>query len=157
MQNLNDVSFKITNKDLFKKLGLSLSPATIGSAGFDVSACIEEEITLAAGEQALVPLGFAMHINNPNWAALLLPRSGLGAKNGIILGNTIGLIDSDYQGEVMAMLWNRKQEGSFTVEPGMRIAQIIFTPIALPTFSIVDEFDENTERGTGGFGSTGTQ
>ena len=155
MQNLNDVSFKIINKELFEKLNLTLEPATEGSAGFDVCACISEPITLNAGEQSLVPLGFAMHINNPNWAAILLPRSGMGAKNGIVLGNTVGLIDSDYQGEVMAMLWNRKLDGSFTIEPGMRIAQIIFTPVALPKFNIVTDFNEETSRGTGGFGSTG--
>ena len=127
--------------------------ATDGSAGVDLRACLTQPMALAAGETALIPSGIAVHIGDPNHAAVVLPRSGLGHKHGIVLGNLVGLIDSDYQGEIFISCWNRGQ-GSFTIEPGERIAQLVFVPIARPTFMTVEAFSES-ERGAGGFGHTG--
>lgn len=127
--------------------------ATDGSAGLDMRACIDEAITLKAGESALIPTGLAIHLADPKMAAVLLPRSGLGHKNGIVLGNLVGLIDSDYQGEVKVSLWNRSNT-DFVVEPFARIAQMVIIPVIQAAFEVVDEFDES-ERGAGGFGSTG--
>lgn len=127
--------------------------ATEGSAGLDLRACIDEPITLAAGQTALIPTGLAIHLANPNLCAMLLPRSGLGHKNGIVLGNLVGLIDSDYQGELKVSLWNRSEE-AFTIEPLARIAQMVIVPIVQAAFEIVDDF-HSSERGAGGFGSTG--
>lgn len=127
--------------------------ATAGSAGVDLKALLDSPLTVNPGETTLVHTGLAVHIADPGYAALILPRSGLGHKHGIVLGNLVGLIDSDYQGELMVSCWNRSQQ-SFTVEPMERIAQLVIVPVVQPTFEVVDEF-EATERGTGGFGSSG--
>ena len=127
--------------------------ATEGSAGMDMRACLDEAIDLAPGESVLVPTGLAIHLEDPNYAAMLLPRSGLGHKHGIVLGNLVGLIDSDYQGQVFVSCWNRGQE-TFTVQPGERIAQMVIVPVVQAEFEVVDEFDDS-ERGEGGFGHTG--
>ncbi|MFT5391360.1 MAG: dUTP pyrophosphatase [Gammaproteobacteria bacterium] len=127
--------------------------ATPGSAGIDLRACIDSPMSLGAGAAELISTGISVYIGDPNLAAVLLPRSGLGHKHGIVLGNLVGLIDSDYQGEVMVSCWNRSEE-SFIIEPGERIAQMVFVPIVQPTFEVVDTFIEST-RGTGGFGHSG--
>ena len=129
--------------------------ATPGSAGLDLRALLEEPVTIAPGETRLVRTGLAIHIANPGFAALILPRSGLGHKKGIVLGNLVGLIDSDYQGELMISTWNRGSE-PFTLEPFERLAQLVVVPVVQPEFRVVDEFDAS-ERGEGGFGSTGTR
>jgi len=127
--------------------------ATDGSAGLDMRACIDEAITVEPGETVLVPTGLAIHIADPALAAVLLPRSGLGHKHGLVLGNLVGLIDSDYQGQVFISCWNRGGS-SYEVQPGERIAQMVFVPVEQVKFQIVTEFGES-ERGTGGFGHTG--
>lgn len=127
--------------------------ATAGSAGLDLRACIETPLHLAPGQTTLVPTGMAIHLADPGLAAMILPRSGLGHKHGIVLGNLVGLIDSDYQGELMVSLWNRGHE-SFTLNPIDRIAQLIVVPVLQVGFNIVDEFDAS-KRGENGFGSTG--
>jgi dUTP pyrophosphatase len=127
--------------------------ATDGSAGMDLRACLDAPLELAPGATELVPTGLAIHIGDPGLAAVLLPRSGLGHKHGIVLGNLTGLIDSDYQGQVFVSCWNRGQ-ASFTIQPGERIAQMVLVPIVQAHFEIVEAF-ESTERGTGGFGHTG--
>ena len=127
--------------------------ATTGAAGLDLRACIEKDLTLKPGESQLVSTGIAIHIGDPGYAAMILPRSGLGAKNGIVLGNLVGLIDSDYQGPLMVSLWNRGG-ASFTVQPMDRVAQLIIVPVMQVEFSVVEEFHASS-RGTGGFGSTG--
>jgi dUTP pyrophosphatase len=127
--------------------------ATPGSAGLDLRACIDAPLLLAPGGAALVPTGLAMHIGDPNLAAMLLPRSGLGHKHGIVLGNLVGLIDSDYQGPLMVSCWNRGSE-PFTVQPMERIAQMVIVPVVQAAFRRVDDF-EASARGIGGFGSTG--
>ena len=119
----------------------------------DVRACLEDSITLTPGSTVLIPLGFAMHIKDVDVTALIIPRSGLGSKHGIVLGNLVGLIDSDYQGELMVPAWNRSQE-DFTISSGDRIAQMVIVPVIQANFNIVDDF-EKTERGEGGFGSSG--
>ncbi|QZN95479.1 dUTP diphosphatase [Symbiopectobacterium purcellii] len=127
--------------------------ATAGSAGLDLRACIDEGIALSAGETILVPTGIAIHIADPSLAAVILPRSGLGHKHGVVLGNLVGLIDSDYQGQLMVSVWNRSQQ-AFTIEPGERLAQMVFVPVVQAEFNIVDDF-VGTERGEGGFGHSG--
>ncbi|AFT86918.1 dUTP diphosphatase [Paraburkholderia phenoliruptrix] len=127
--------------------------ATTGSAGLDLRACLNEPLTLKPGETALVPTGLAIHVGDPGYAALILPRSGLGHKHGIVLGNLVGLIDSDYQGELMISTWNRG-ETTFVLNPMERLAQLVIVPVVQAKFNIVDEF-EQSERGAGGFGSTG--
>jgi len=127
--------------------------ATSGSAGLDIRACIADPITLGPGESALVPSGIAIHVGDPGFAAILIPRSGLGHKHGIVLGNLVGLIDSDYQGQVFVSCWNRSRE-PFVVNPMERIAQMVIVPIAQVELNIVEAFDESA-RGAGGFGSTG--
>ncbi len=127
--------------------------ATEGSAGVDLRAMIDAPLTLSAGQTELIPTGIAVHIADPALAAVLLPRSGLGHKHGIVLGNLVGLIDSDYQGQVMVSCWNRSSD-AFTIEPGERLAQMVFVPIAQVAFEVVSEFDDS-QRGTGGFGHTG--
>lgn len=127
---------------------------TPGSAGLDLRACLDAPLVINPGETHLIPTGLAIHIADPNYAAVILPRSGLGHKHGIVLGNLVGLIDSDYQGPLMVSAWNRSQK-AYTLEPMERLAQLVVLPIAQVQFKIVDEFD-NSERGSGGFGSTGT-
>ena len=127
--------------------------ATPGSAGLDLRACIDEPITLRAGDSALVPTGLAIHLADPGLAAVLIPRSGLGHKHGIVLGNLVGLIDSDYQGQVFVSCWNRGQE-PFVVNPMERIAQLVVVPVVQVELNVVESFEESA-RGAGGFGSTG--
>jgi len=127
--------------------------ATPGSAGLDLRACLETPLTLEPGETKLVPTGLAIHLADPGYAALILPRSGLGHKHGIVLGNLVGLIDSDYQGELMISTWNRGHT-TFTLNPMERLAQLVIVPVVQAQFNIVDEFAQS-ERGAGGFGSTG--
>ncbi|HBV76702.1 MULTISPECIES: dUTP diphosphatase [Vibrio] len=127
--------------------------ATEGSAGLDLRACLDQSLTVEPGQTHLVPTGLAIHIGDPSLAATILPRSGLGHKHGIVLGNLVGLIDSDYQGQLMISVWNRGQD-TFTIEPGDRIAQLVFVPIIQAEFNLVDDFD-NTDRGEGGFGHSG--
>ncbi len=128
--------------------------ATTGSAGLDLRACLEQSLTLAPGACQLVPTGMAIHLADPGYAALILPRSGLGHKHGIVLGNLVGLIDSDYQGQLMVSAWNRSEQ-PFTIEPMERIAQLVIVPVLQASFNIVDDFGAETERGSGGYGSTG--
>jgi len=127
--------------------------ATPGSAGLDLRACLDAPLTLAPNAWQLVPTGMAIHLADPGYAALILPRSGLGHKHGIVLGNLVGLIDSDYQGQLMVSAWNRS-DTVFTIEPMERIAQLVIVPVVQATFNVVDGFVA-TERGTGGYGSTG--
>ncbi|MGF6646952.1 dUTP diphosphatase [Paraburkholderia sp. GAS82] len=127
--------------------------ATTGSAGLDLRACLDEPLTLQPGETALVPTGLAIHVGDPGYAALILPRSGLGHKHGIVLGNLVGLIDSDYQGQLMISTWNRGQT-TFTLNPMERLAQLVIVPVVQAEFNIVEDF-EQSERGASGFGSTG--
>ncbi len=127
--------------------------ATQGSAGVDMRACVEAPTDVAPGETVLIPTGMAIHIGDPSLAAVLLPRSGLGHKHGIVLGNLVGLIDSDYQGQVFISCWNRG-DTTFTVQPGERIAQMVLVPVVHARFEVVDDF-ESTKRGAGGFGHSG--
>lgn len=129
--------------------------ATPGSAGLDLRACLDQPLHLQPGETQFVPTGLAIHLADPSYAAMILPRSGLGHKHGIVLGNLVGLIDSDYQGPLMVSVWNRGQS-EFVIEPFERIAQMVIVPVMQPTFHIVEDFDADTERGIGGFGSTGS-
>jgi len=124
-----------------------------GAAGLDLRACIDAPLTLQPGDSQLVPSGIAIHIGDADYAALVLPRSGLGAKNGIVLGNLVGLIDSDYQGQVFVSVWNRSK-AAFTIQPMDRIAQMIIVPVRQVEWNVVDDF-ESSSRGAGGFGSTG--
>ena len=128
-------------------------PATAGSAGLDLRACLDAPCVLEPGAAALLPTGIAIHIGDPGFAAMLLPRSGLGHKHGIVLGNLVGLIDSDYQGPLMVSCWNRGS-AVFTIEPGDRVAQMIVVPVARAQFEVVAEFSAS-DRGDGGFGSSG--
>ena len=127
--------------------------ATPGSAGLDLRACLADPLLIQPGETHLIPTGIAIHLKDPGFAALILPRSGLGHKHGIVLGNLVGLIDSDYQGEIMVSAWNRSAQ-SFTLNPLDRLAQLVVVPVCQMAFNVVDEF-ESSERGAGGFGSTG--
>lgn len=127
--------------------------ATAGAAGMDLRACVSEALTIAPGDTHLVPTGISIHIGDPNFAAIIVPRSGLGHKHGIVLGNLVGLIDSDYQGPLMVSCWNRGHE-PFTLQPLDRLAQLVIVPVAQAQFRIVDSF-ETSERAGGGFGSTG--
>jgi dUTP pyrophosphatase len=129
------------------------SYATSGSAGLDLRACLSQPLTLQPGDTELIPSGLAMHMDDSGHAAVILPRSGLGHRHGIVLGNLVGLIDSDYQGEIMVSCWNRGRQ-PFTIEPGERIAQLVFVPVVHPRFELVDQF-EATARGEGGFGHSG--
>lgn len=129
--------------------------ATDGSAGMDLRACLDEPVILNPGDSHLIPTGLAIHIGDPSLAAVLLPRSGLGHKHGIVLGNLVGLIDSDYQGQLFVSCWNRGSE-PFTVEIGERIAQMVMVPVVQAAFEVVDEFNDSS-RGAGGFGHTGRQ
>ena len=127
--------------------------ATTGSAGLDLRACVDAPLTIEPGQTVLVPTGLAIHIGDPGYAAMILPRSGLGHKNGIVLGNLVGLIDSDYQGQLMVSTWNRSQS-AFTLQPMDRLAQLVVVPVLQVGFNVVDDFT-SSERGAGGFGSTG--
>ena len=127
--------------------------ATGGSAGMDLRACLDQVLTIAPGETRLIPTGFAMHLEDTGIAAVILPRSGLGHKHGIVLGNLVGLIDSDYQGQVFVSCWNRSKE-LFKIEPGARIAQLVFLPVVQVRWELVEEF-HTSNRGAGGFGHTG--
>jgi dUTP pyrophosphatase len=127
--------------------------ATPGSAGLDLRALLDEPLTLLPGQTELIPTGLAIHIGDANLCATILPRSGMGHKNGIVLGNLVGLIDSDYQGQLMISTWNRGQN-AFTIQPGDRIAQLVFMPVVQAQFELVEEFD-TSERGEGGFGHSG--
>lgn len=129
--------------------------ATAGSAGMDLRACVDQELVLAPGMTALIPSGMAIHLDDPQLAAILLPRSGLGHKQGLVLGNLVGLIDSDYQGEVKISCWNRGQE-PIRIEPGQRIAQLVVVPVLQVELNVVDAFDP-TDRAEGGIGHSGTQ
>jgi dUTP pyrophosphatase len=128
--------------------------ATPGSAGLDLRACLDAPLTLAAHACELVPTGLAIHLADPGYAAMILPRSGLGHKHGIVLGNLVGLIDSDYQGQLMVSAWNRSDH-PFTIEPMDRIAQLVIVPVVQASFNWVDDFAQASERGAGGYGSTG--
>lgn len=129
--------------------------ATSGSAGMDLRACLDQALTLNPGETQLIPTGLALHIGDPNLAAVILPRSGLGHKHGIVLGNLVGLIDSDYQGQLFISCWNRGQQ-SFVIEPGERIAQLVVVPVVQADLVAVEDFDQSV-RGSGGFGHSGRQ
>lgn len=146
------INFKILDPRIGNEIPLP-EYATEGSAGMDLRACIDETVTLEPGETKLIPMGFAIHIADHNIAATLLPRSGLGHKHGIVLGNLVGLIDSDYQGQLYVSCWNRG-DTTFSIEMGDRIAQMVFVPVIQVTLNRVEDFFE-TERGEGGFGSSG--
>ncbi|WP_196159135.1 dUTP diphosphatase [Reinekea sp. G2M2-21] len=150
------MTHKLQLKILDPRVGTEIplpSYGTDGSAGMDLRAVLDAPLTLEPGQTELIKTGLAIYIEDPGLAATILPRSGLGHKHGIVLGNLVGLIDSDYQGELMVSCWNRGQD-SFTIEPGDRIAQLVLLPVVQASFDIVDTF-EHTERGAGGFGSTG--
>jgi len=146
------IQLKILDKRIGKEFPLP-SYATAGSAGLDLCACVEKETVIAPQQTILIPTGISIHIEDPSLAAIILPRSGLGHKHGIVLGNLVGLIDSDYQGPIMVSCWNRVDK-PFTILPGERIAQLVLIPVAHANFTIVDEFAES-QRGEGGFGHTG--
>ena len=130
--------------------------ATPGSAGLDLRACLGEPLTLAPNAWQLVPTGMAVYLADPHYAAMILPRSGMGHKHGIVLGNLVGLIDSDYQGQLMVSAWNRT-DVAFTIEPMERIAQLVIVPVIQASFTVVNEFADVSQRATGGYGSTGRQ
>jgi len=148
------IQLKIIDPRLGREIPLP-EHATNGSAGMDLRACVESNTIISPSETLLIPTGFAMHISDPGMAAMILPRSGLGHKHGLVLGNLVGLIDSDYQGQVYVSCWNRSDK-EFEIKPGMRIAQLIFVPVILADFEVVESF-EASERGVGGFGHTGRQ
>jgi dUTP pyrophosphatase len=149
---VQSIQLKILDARLQGEFGLP-AYATSGSAGLDLRACLKEALTIEPGQCCLIPTGLAVHIADPSLAAILLPRSGLGHKHGIVLGNLVGLIDSDYQGEVMVSCWNRSDQ-IFVIEPGDRIAQMVFVPVTQAKFELVDSFDVS-DRDSGGFGHTG--
>ncbi len=149
---MQKIQLKILDARLGKEFPLP-HYATDGSAGMDMRACLDGPLEIAPGETTLIPTGLAIHVEDSGLAAILLPRSGLGHKHGIVLGNLVGLIDSDYQGQVFVSCWNRGSE-RFTINPGERIAQMVIVPVVRADFEIVDEFVES-DRGAGGFGHTG--
>ncbi|MCI7718577.1 deoxyuridine 5'-triphosphate nucleotidohydrolase [Actinobacillus seminis] len=149
---MKQIDLKILDKRIGTEFPLP-TYATAGSAGLDLRALIDAPLTVEAGQTVLIPTGISVYIADPNLAAVILPRSGLGHKNGIVLGNLVGLIDSDYQGPLMVSLWNRSDK-PFTVEIGDRIAQLVFVPVVQAQFNIVEEFTQ-TDRGEGGFGHSG--
>ncbi|MCD2163985.1 MAG: dUTP diphosphatase [Comamonas sp.] len=130
--------------------------ATPGSAGLDLRACLDEPLTLEPNAWQLVPTGLAIHLRDPGYAAMILPRSGLGHKHGIVLGNLVGLIDSDYQGQLMVSAWNRSTQ-PFVLQPMERLAQMVIVPVVQASFQVVEDFGDVSERGAGGYGSTGTK
>jgi dUTP pyrophosphatase len=149
---LKPVQIKVLDKRLGVEFPLP-DYATSGSAGMDLRACLDATLTIEPGQTHLIPTGFAMHVEDTGMAAIILPRSGLGHKHGIVLGNLVGLIDSDYQGQVYVSCWNRS-DSDFVVEPGARIAQMVFLPVVQARWERVEEFDSSV-RGAGGFGHTG--
>ena len=149
---MKDIKIKIVNPLVGEKIPIP-KYETKGSAGLDLRACIEEKLTLRPGETKMIPMGFAMHLEDQSLAALVVPRSGLGSKHGIVLGNLVGLIDSDYQGPLSISLWNRSSE-SIKINPGERVAQLVVIKVNQVELDLVEEF-ESTERGSEGFGSTG--
>lgn len=152
---MNSVQVKILNPKIGNDPNFPLpTRATDGSAGIDLRACIDEPVTIKAGETQLIGTGLAIYIADPNYAGIILPRSGLGHKHGIVLGNLVGLIDADYQGELMVSVWNRS-DSDFVLNPAERMAQYMVVPVVRPEFEIVTEFDEQSARGAGGFGHSG--
>lgn len=151
---MKQIDLKILDKRIGTEFPLP-TYATAGSAGLDLRALVDQSLTVEAGQTVLIPTGISVYIADPNLAAVILPRSGLGHKNGIVLGNLVGLIDSDYQGPLMVSLWNRSDK-PFTIEVGDRIAQLVFVPVVQAQFNIVEEFTA-TDRGEGGFGHSGKQ
>jgi dUTP pyrophosphatase len=149
---MHQIDLKILDNRIGKDFPLP-DYATPGSAGMDLRACLDENTVLNPGETLLIPTGIAIHIGDPGLAATILPRSGLGHKHGIVLGNLVGLIDSDYQGQLFVSCWNRGHE-PFTIEPGARIAQLVIVPVIQASFRIVESF-QDSDRGEGGFGHTG--
>lgn len=149
---MHPIQLKILDPRLGKEIPLP-EYATDGSAGLDLRACLDEQLIVEPGETHLIPTGIAIHIDSPELASMILPRSGLGHKHGIVLGNLVGLIDSDYQGQLFVSCWNRG-DTPFTIEIGDRIAQMVIVPVVQAKFEIVDEFD-SSQRGAGGFGHTG--
>jgi dUTP pyrophosphatase len=147
---MKKLDIKVLNEKIRSQLP---AYATHGSAGLDLRACIDDPITLKAGDAALIPTGLAIHLDDPGLAAVIIPRSGLGHKHGIVLGNLVGLIDSDYQGQLMVSCWNRGRE-PFVVNPLERIAQLVIVPVVQVELNVVESFEESS-RGAGGFGSTG--
>lgn len=150
---MENIQLKITNADLLKFANIP-QYATLGSAGVDLHACINGDLLVAGGAVALIPTGIAIYLADQNMAGMILPRSGLGHKHGIVLGNLTGLIDADYQGEVKISCWNRTAT-DFTITPGMRLAQMVIVPIIKAEFQLVDEFTKNSARGSKGFGHSG--
>ncbi|MBT0730771.1 dUTP diphosphatase [Rosenbergiella nectarea] len=151
---MKKIDIKILDPRVGKEFPLP-TYATPGSAGLDLRACTDGPLTLDAGSTTLIPTGLAIHVADPQLAAVILPRSGLGHKHGIVLGNLVGLIDSDYQGQLMVSVWNRSEQ-PFVIEAGDRIAQLVFVPVVQAEFTLVEEFTQ-TERGEGGFGHSGRQ
>jgi len=149
---MKQIELKILDARIGKEFPLP-EHATSGSAGMDLRACIDQPMVIQPGETQLIPTGIAIHIADPNLAATILPRSGLGHKHGIVLGNLVGLIDSDYQGPLMVSCWNRS-DTAFILEAGERLAQLVFLPVVQATFAVVDSF-QSSERGAGGFGHSG--
>lgn len=152
------MTLQVEYKILDPRLGTDIEMphyGTKGSAGLDLRACIDDTLTIHPGQTVLIPTGMAIHLDDPGLAAMLLPRSGLGHKHGIVLGNLVGLIDSDYQGPLMVSVWNRG-DIAYQVGVGERIAQMVIVPVLQPVFTQVEEFGEATERGAGGFGHTGS-
>lgn len=150
--NARRVELKVLNPRIGKDIPLP-KHATTGSAGLDLRACLDAPLDLGPGETKLIPTGLAIHLADPQLAAVIIPRSGLGHKHGIVLGNLVGLIDSDYQGELMISCWNRGRE-TFRIEPGERVAQLVVVPVVQAEFEVVETFAAS-ERGSGGFGHTG--
>ena len=149
---MTSIDYKILDERIGNSIPLP-SYATDGSAGMDLRACIDDSLTIEPGQTSLIPTGIAIHIADPGIAATILPRSGLGHKHGLVLGNLVGLIDSDYQGQLFISCWNRSDK-AYTIEMGDRIAQLVFLPIVQVNLNAVESFD-NTERGAGGFGHSG--
>jgi dUTP pyrophosphatase len=151
---MKEIDIKILDPRLGREFELP-KHATAGSAGIDLRACTDGPMTIEPGQTELIPTGMAMHIKDPSMAALILPRSGLGHRHGLVLGNLVGLIDSDYQGQLFVSCWNRGQQ-PYTIEAGERIAQMVLVPVIQARLNVVDSFQE-TQRGTGGFGSSGSR
>lgn len=151
---MSDIELKILNEKIGKEIPLP-TYATDGSAGLDLRACIDDVITIPAGDVELIPTGIAIHIADPGFAGIIIPRSGLGHREGIILGNSVGLIDSDYQGELFVSCWNRNRYRAVHISPAQRIAQMVVIPVAIAEFTVVEDFSVGSGRGGRGFGSTG--